>query len=165
MDFPLSPRVMMAPHAKSRRHLRVAFGFLGLDLNKIRVLQPAISLAGMSIAIKKRLRHATSLPMCASVSSVHSDMDEAPYTTWLPALFQRPPTAAAPAPLRSSALKSFVSLAMRQTVVHNIKQRCRIQFFLVFSLPARNRYQCPSGSGGCQREVSGGNERQSFGVC
>ena len=35
VDFPLSPRVMMAPRAKSRRHLRVAFGFLGLDLSKI----------------------------------------------------------------------------------------------------------------------------------
>jgi hypothetical protein len=31
VDHPLSPCVMMAPRAQSRRHLRVAFGFLGLD--------------------------------------------------------------------------------------------------------------------------------------
>gem|GEM_PF-4191907 len=29
MDDPLSPRVMMAPRAKSQRHLQVAFGFMG----------------------------------------------------------------------------------------------------------------------------------------
>jgi len=31
VEHPLSPRVMKAPRAQSRRHLRVAFGFLGLD--------------------------------------------------------------------------------------------------------------------------------------